>query len=75
MTKNEDLELLLHQFNQKKDEDSKAEETKIVQMLEYLLLVIDQTDAYISTQNLHISLFTKHYNEQKEAVLKHTSKL
>ena len=75
MTEEEGVELLFRQSNEEENEYNKAEGAKIVKMLGYLPLAIDQAGAYISARSLHLSLFVKHYNERKEAVLKHTLKL
>jgi hypothetical protein len=75
MTEDEGLELLLRQSGLERNDNNNAEGIKIVKTLGYLPLAIDQAGAYISARKLPLSLFTRHYNERKEAVLKHTPTL
>ncbi|KAI9861251.1 MAG: hypothetical protein M1813_005424 [Trichoglossum hirsutum] len=72
MTEDEGLEILLHQSKRERNDDDTKEGKEIVRKLGYLPLAIDQAGAYINARKLPPRIFTKHYDERKEAVLKHT---
>jgi len=75
MAEDEGLELLLCRSKLERNDINIMEGRKVVQMLGYLPLAIDQAGAYISTRRLPLQLFAKHYAERKEVVLKHTPSL
>ena len=70
MEDDEGIELLLSRTSYEK-EDPKVwkEGIKIVSLLGYLPLAIDQAGAYIAARNLPLPLFTKHYEDRKEMLL------
>jgi hypothetical protein len=75
MTEDEALELLLTQAKVEQREENAATGKSIVQRLGYLPLAIDQAGAYISVRRLRLAHFPKHFDEQWEAVMKHTPML
>lgn len=75
MTEDEGLELLLRQSRLEETEENVITGKPVIQRLGYLPLAIDQAGAYISVRKLALKLFVKHYEDRREAVLKHTPSL
>jgi Cdc6-like AAA superfamily ATPase len=75
MTERESLELLLRRSNHEMNNANIEEGLKIVKIFAYLPLAIDQAAAYIYQRKLPLSQFIKHYEDQKEYILKHTPSL
>jgi hypothetical protein len=72
MTEDETLELLLSQSKVERSKENAATGKSIMRRLGYLPLGIDQAGADISVRRLLLALFPKHFDEQREAVMKHT---
>lgn len=75
MSKDEGLELLLQRSGLGMDPENALEGRNVVQRLGCLPLAIDQAGAYIGARKLGLQHFMDHYNERREAVLKHTPEL
>src|SRR5271170_1220799 len=75
LTEEEGLELLLRQSKQEQTPENLIEGKKIVHMLGCLALAIDQAAAFISAQNLALSLFPAQYEKRKKVILDYTPTL
>jgi tetratricopeptide (TPR) repeat protein len=75
MSENESLDLLFSRSGLKRIEENICEAKSVVAQLGYLPLAVDQAGAYISAQNLSMSLFSKHYKERKAHILRYTPSL
>ncbi|PQE21684.1 Kinesin light chain protein [Rutstroemia sp. NJR-2017a WRK4] len=73
LTEAEGLQLLTSRASSTiQHEGDDAEGKKIIQMLGYLPLAIDQAAAYISIRQLPLKLFSDHFEKRKEFILKDT---
>ena len=75
MSEEESLELLLHQCNLEKTDETAKEGRTIVRELGCLPLAIDQAGSYIRSRRIPLQVFPGHYKSRKAFVLSHTPQL
>jgi tetratricopeptide (TPR) repeat protein len=75
MAEGESLDLLFSRSELERTKENVCEAKAVVAQLGYLPLAVDQAGAYISAQNLSMSLFSTHYEERKAYILRYTPSL
>jgi tetratricopeptide (TPR) repeat protein len=75
MSEDECLDLLFSRSELESNDENISDAKSVVAQLWYLPLAVDQAGAYISAQNLSMSLFAKHFQERKAHILRYTPSL
>ena len=71
MSEDEAIELFLHRAQRDTAQENRHQASRIVQILGYLPLALDQAGSYVSSRNLPLEIFLEHYAQRKDMIFKH----